>query len=228
MSHYSVAVFSKTPDEVDALLAPFNEDVDAGSEYAEFVQDEECDMDHIAGKCGYWHNPDGKWDYHELAGRFRGQLKLKAGCTGVRAPWDPLDTPRTIPSDHCDQARVADCDFSVDAQMHQKGMRFWEVVVEGSPLRENESASDFRTRFSPEFYIRRYETKERYAYTNARFAPHSFLTADGEWYEQGRMLFFGADEATTGTIDAFFDELDEYIQTAMEEGLYITMVDCHT
>jgi len=34
MSHFNVAVFSHTPDEVDVLLEPFNEQVGFGSPYA--------------------------------------------------------------------------------------------------------------------------------------------------------------------------------------------------
>ena len=37
MSHFSVAVFSQTPGDVEALLAPFDEQVEAGSPYAESV-----------------------------------------------------------------------------------------------------------------------------------------------------------------------------------------------
>ena len=43
MSHFTVAVFSKTPGDVEGLLAPFIEQVDADSPYAEFVEDEDCD-----------------------------------------------------------------------------------------------------------------------------------------------------------------------------------------
>ena len=39
MSHFNVAVFSHTPDEVDALLAPFIEQVEPYSPYAVFEED---------------------------------------------------------------------------------------------------------------------------------------------------------------------------------------------
>ena len=47
MSHFNVAVFSHTPDEVDALLAPFIEQVEAGSPYAVFEEDEDYEVDAV-------------------------------------------------------------------------------------------------------------------------------------------------------------------------------------
>ena len=41
MSHFNVAVFSHTPDEVDTLLAPFIEQVEPYSPYAVFEEDED-------------------------------------------------------------------------------------------------------------------------------------------------------------------------------------------
>ena len=38
MSHYTVAVFSRDVNQVDELLAPFNEDVEPGSPYAVFEE----------------------------------------------------------------------------------------------------------------------------------------------------------------------------------------------
>ena len=47
MSHFSVAVFSRTPGNVETLLAPFNEQVAPGDPYAVFVRDE-------SGQHTYW------------------------------------------------------------------------------------------------------------------------------------------------------------------------------
>ena len=88
MSHFSVAVFSKMPGYVEALLAPFEEQVDPDSPYAEFVENEECDLDKTVGAGGYWHNPNARWDWWEIGGRWRGLLRLLPGKSGYRAPVD--------------------------------------------------------------------------------------------------------------------------------------------
>ena len=65
MSHFSVAVFSRTPGDVEELLAPFIEQVDADSPYAEFVESTDCDFDEDAKAKGYWRNPNARWDWWE-------------------------------------------------------------------------------------------------------------------------------------------------------------------
>ena len=52
MSHFSVAVFSRTPGDVEALLAPFNEQVAPGDPYAVFVRDESGQLDEMQTEWG--------------------------------------------------------------------------------------------------------------------------------------------------------------------------------
>lgn len=88
MSHFSVAVFSQTPGDVEALLASFDEQVEAGSPYAEFVRNEEYDWDKTVGAKGYWRNPNARWDWWEIGGRWRGLLRLRPGKSGYTATLD--------------------------------------------------------------------------------------------------------------------------------------------
>ena len=53
MSHFSVAVFSRTPGDVETLLAPFNEQVAPGDPYAVFVRDESGQLDGKGQAKGY-------------------------------------------------------------------------------------------------------------------------------------------------------------------------------
>ena len=152
MSHFSVAVFSKMPGYVEALLAPFEEQVDPDSPYAEFVENEECDLDKTVGAGGYWHNPNARWDWWEIGGRWRGLLRLLPGKSGYRAPVDRWSKGFDYPADRCDGARVADCDFSPDTSRVARLQREWEVLVEGAAQREGE---DFISIWKPEYYLQR-------------------------------------------------------------------------
>ena len=151
MSHFLVAVFSKMPGYVEALLAPFEEQVDPDSPYAEFVENEECDLDKTVGAGGYWHNPNARWDWWEIGGRWRGLLRLLPGKSGYRAPVDRWSKGFDYPADRCDGARVADCDFSPDTSRVARLQREWEVLVEGAAQREGE---DFISIWKPEYYLR--------------------------------------------------------------------------
>ena len=50
MSHFNTAVFTRYPGELEGLLAPFDENVDSDSPYAEFVEDEDGELDAETGK----------------------------------------------------------------------------------------------------------------------------------------------------------------------------------
>ncbi len=214
MSHYTVAVFTHTEDEVDELLAPFNEVVEAGSPYAEFTEREDADVDSITGKKGYWHNPNARWDWYSIGGRWAGKLKLKKAegvGTGVEC---------------CDTARVRDCDFSPDEEEYREAIRCWEIAVEGSPMTEEEREK-YVLLYKGEYYIQQFGSKENYAKQMSDFSTYAFITADGAWHETGRMGWFGVDNATRESREAYLKAFSDYLEEAREQDLLITIVDCH-
>lgn len=225
MSHFTVAVFSRKPDDVDELLKPFYEAHPAGSPYMEFVEDETVEVDDVTQKRGYWHNPQGYWDWWTVGGRWCGMLRLKDGCKGVCGERSWANADFVYAPGMCDQARVADCDFAPDSKAYAKAQRFWEIVVEHAPRRDDES--DFLTFLRDQYYIDLYGTKEAYATHEARFHPYAYITADGKWIAPGRVGFFGTDDSTMKSQLEYDGLLDDYLKQAAEESLYITIVDCH-
>jgi len=227
MSHFTVAVFSRSPAEVDTLLEPYCESVDSASPYAVFEEEESADFDAVAGKCGYWRNPDAHWDWYEIGGRWTGLLKLREGKTGAYGTpsWTNGDVLRD--PGHCDQALVADCDFSSDPAAYDRALRAWEIQVEDSPLRGSERPEDHLRFYKPEYFIRQYGTKEKYAKAQAAFHTFAFVTADGEWVEEGRMGWFGISDTTADSRKAYEDQFEAYLKQAETEGLTITIMDCH-
>ena len=146
-----------------------------------------------------------------------------SGCCRERA-----DIARSkgfdYPADRCDGARVADCDFSPDTSRVARLQREWEVLVEGAAQREGE---DFISIWKPEYYLQRYGDKETYIRRETAFSTYAFVTADGAWHEQGRMGWFGFDDATNESMNQYEKEFQAYLQEARENGLAITIVDCH-
>lgn len=216
MSHFNVAVFSRHPSDVDVLLEPFQENVEPGSDYSSFEEDDDYDVDPITGERGYWFNPDARWDWYEVGGRWKDELRLLPGRVGEYGE-----------RSRCDCALVNDCDFRVDNAARQKALRFWEVAVEGKPLEDGESGEDFQTCYQPQYYIDQYGTKDNYARYQSVFKPYAFVTADGEWCETGHMGWFGCDDATAESRERYSREFEEYLKVAKAERLYVTMVDCH-
>ena len=81
MSHFVVLVIGG--GDLDDRMAPFNEQPSKGDPYVEleFVEDE-YGQEKFEGKCGYWHNPNAKWDWYEVGGRWTGYFELKKGKQG--------------------------------------------------------------------------------------------------------------------------------------------------
>ena len=81
MSHFTVMVIG---DEPEKKLAPFQENNmgDCPDEFLQFTEDEDYDVDEKTGKKGYWNNPNSKWDWYSLGGRWSGMIKLKNGANG--------------------------------------------------------------------------------------------------------------------------------------------------
>ena len=226
MSHFNVAVFSHTPDEVDVLLAPFIEQVEPNSPYAVFEEDEDYDVDESTGKPGRWYNPNARWDWYCVGGRWAGQLKLLEGRTGRYGSEYTADERKKLEKGRCDSARVTDCDFSQDQEAYKKALRFWEVAVEGKPRTKEEEDAFFGV-YVPKYYIQQYGNQENYAKHLSIFLPYAYLTPDGEWHETGRMGWWGIDDATAESREAYRKSFEAYLEEARTQNLLITIVDCH-
>lgn len=211
MSHFAVAVFCHTDDgaELERLLAPYQENNmgDCPKKYLTFFKDEDCDVDEETGERGYWENPNKKWDWWLIGGRYSNWFKTKAGQT-------------------VNYSQIGDLDLSLDQEMYQKALRFWEVVVENSPLRPDEDEDDFYHFYKPIYYVNQYGTKEEYAKARADITPWAFVTSDGVWHEQGAMGWFGMNDATKNSRVVFREAFHKALQDAASTD-YVVLVDCH-
>lgn len=144
MSHFTVLVLSKSAEQLDDLMEPFSENIDVEPYWTEAsidwaLTEEQLTLTPEAKVAAYrkkypdsddekfrvndgrieqqsTYNPDSKWDYWRIGGRWAGGLRLKVqdGVEGYRAPlsweWtaDPQDAP---PDDFVDQALKVDVDI---------------------------------------------------------------------------------------------------------------------
>lgn len=300
MSHFAVAVISRTPEEVDSLLAPYQENNmgDCPPEYLEFVDTEEderytyengytekvqapdgqlfdkydpqfkdtnsddftpvylipdgykeilvaykelyptfddymekygeVERDPETGRYGYWTNPNAKWDYWRIGGRFRGLLRASKGTLGELSWEYTVDKENQYleAAGQYDQAQIKDIDFSLDQKLYNKAARFWEVYVEKAPLKPEENPEAFDSFYTPEHYKQLYESKEGYAKEQASFSTWALVTPEGEWYQKGDMGWWATHN---GTAESFrnFSEAFERILSECDPEWYITVVDCH-
>ena len=153
MSHFSVAVFHRADQSVESLLAPYDENIKV-EPYIEYTKqqaidfarehyddckdlpDEKCwaimadcketDSD---GNIYSTYNPDSKWDWWVVGGRFNKQLQVGKVLR--------------------DEAYVKDIDFSQEAETSKDALDFWDVLMDDKP---RTPGKDYMTLFSKQYY----------------------------------------------------------------------------
>lgn len=249
MSHYTVAVFTKEGQSVEDLLAPFDESIEV-EPYVSQTKEEiiseskemkkrilerikepdyevdgwereylSCETDEDFYKAGIdyeeqydedggllsTYNPNSKWDWYSIGGRWSGLLKRKDGL-------------------RVDSCLVKDLDRSLDSEAYNEAVRFWELIVEKQPLKDGEKMP-FNW-YKEEYYFERYGTKDEYARQQASLQTYAVLTPDGEWYEPGKMGWWGISHAGLEDDKAWDKNYYKFFEQA-EDDWTITIVDCH-
>jgi len=239
MSHFTVAVFTKDPEQVESLLAPYDEGLHVApyikytrQQAIEYVRSNfESMKDASDDECYEWlaedfrgdgmidtfgnllsaYNPNSKWDWWTEGGRWDDYLKL-------------LDGSRS------NSALCSEVDFSYNKHVYDDAIRFWEEYVEGNigdVDKHQDEDFDFRRMYKPEYYIDRFKTKEAYAIDLASVKTYAFVDATGVWHQTGEMGWWGIDNATNESRSTYNELFDQYVEYAKQNNLYITVVDCH-
>lgn len=232
--HYTVAVFHRDDQEIDELLAPYNEGISVApyveftkqeaiayyrkhnSKEAEGLTDEECfqnmvsfygyDEDRVDedGNLYTTYNPDSKWDWYSIGGRWGGSLRLKSSG---EEDWG------------CDSAKISDVDFTAGDESYQKCLDWWNEDVVG------ENIMSFYTREYLDQVKAAYKDGEEYASLNSMFHTYAYVTPNGVWHAPGEMGWFASSE-TPAEFRQWLIDYKEFLENA-DPDLYITMVDCH-
>lgn len=171
------------------------------SKQDENVPDEEASF-------GYYCNPNAKWDWFQIGGRWNDYMKAKSGA-------------------FCNSCKISEIDFTPDEKDLEENRRFWEIVIDKEPLKEGEEEPFC---FYTEEYLKKlYGDKETYALCKSTFSTYSILTPDGEWLESGKMGWFGISSATENEEREWHKSYQSIIEKFAEKNpdYVVTLVDCH-
>lgn len=236
MSHYAVAVIHRDTQDVDELLAPYDENIKA-TPYIEYTKheaieyvrkhwkgyedksDSECydviaedyiseDLTDEDGNLYSTYNPDSKWDWYQKGGGFSGMLRTKDGKK-------------------YDEAYIKDLDFSVDQDEYNRALRFWDVVVEHAPLEPGEKNDDFWSFYNENYFRDYYVNRENYARIRSSFLTYAVITPNGVWHSKGNMGWWGCSSETPEESLAWDNTFMERFINHADSDLMITIVDCH-
>jgi len=112
----------KAPDNLEKRQVPFKELYPTFEEYMAKWHSYKA-RDERTGRYGYWHNPNAKWDYFRLGGRWTGYFNIHPNATGTLADVD-WDSPKVSRKNKADQARKGAIDFN--AMMDEGGRKAQE------------------------------------------------------------------------------------------------------
>jgi len=187
--------------------------------------------DQSKGRYGLWSNPNVKWDWYQVGGRWSGFLKLKDGIgiqgkLGVKS-W--TNENEEIPMNKADQARKCDIDF--DGMRKEKfeesckEYEEFEIALKDNPEKAmNEHYWTYGIKNVGDKDNIVLETREQYLKRTAN--PSTFaVVKDGKWYERGEMGWWGCvgNEKDHGEWNEEFMKLLE----SVSDDALITIVDCH-
>lgn len=182
---------------------------------------------------GYWENPNAKWDWFEIGGRYAGHIKTLSNNSdvGVGTPsllmrYNPYETENQD-IQLVDSARIKDIIIH-DEKAYQEKLRFWELYIEGQePQNDKEKEMIKWVFYKKEYFIERYKTKENFAELESMLSTWAVITKDGKWYEPGTMGWFACSSASIEDESAFFENYKKFVFDSAEEDDYMTIVDCH-
>lgn len=213
----SYKYWKKLAEKVDKYVAGTITDKEC-HDYA--LGDDKCDKD---GNRVSSYNPDSKWDWYSIGGRWGGELILKEGA---REDYD---------NEECvDSAKKKDIDWakmnSIAKEEKERAIKFWKYYVEGQPYpgTDEEKKKEFGfTFYKPEYYKEHYKTLEKYIKRISAWHTYAVVDADGNWYEPGQMGWFGMSDASDDASEEWEMNFYEKFIENLPEDAEITIVDCH-
>ena len=197
-------------------------------DYHDLTKDEET-LDY-----GYWENPNAKWDWWQIGGRWAGLLKVSLDCEncgigekswgwGSENPYTNTDKYKKV-----DSARIKDLIFPDYEKEYEKAKRFWEMLIEGQPPKNTEEQEQIKWNYyRPEYYLKTYVNKETYAECEATFHTYAIITKDGRWVAKGEMGFWGISSEEKDQVVEYIKKYKENVFDNATDNDYITIVDCH-
>lgn len=180
------------------------------------------------------YNPNAKWDWYEIGGRWLNSLKVpKHAESYIGSHYGAVsDKKQRGKSRWVDGARIKDIlwgDMNRQTKEEiQHEAEFWDDYVEGkNPDKKYEGVF-----YKPEYYKQTYANKEDYIMKSGLFCTHSLLVRNeeedwAEWYETGSMGWFGCDDSTLNSTNDYLKQFYDIINDPQYQDYWFIIVDCH-
>jgi hypothetical protein len=168
--------------------------------------------DKTTGRFGKWANPNGKWDWYQLGGRWRGFFQLKSGAAGALGDPSPIANPEEDNGTTADSCVVAAIDFEKTALAAGRAAAQQWDEAHSSTMPEVLFKSLGMQGVTREKFIRKAET--------SCMGAHVVLRG-GTWYEEG-----GAAPWGTAQSGSWAESVTALVRSLPPETR-VSLVDCH-
>lgn len=253
MSHFTVGVITRDPYNVDYLLRPYDEN---GTDYyikelymskEDYINsyknehpdttltDEQIyatanDMYTGVEEDGIYdyYNPDAKWDWYEIGGRWPNSLKVKKDAQfNMGGHYGKMGTPEGKGRYRwVDAAPLCEIEWdlmnTISPEQKKKASEFWDKYV----LNQDPNY-DAKFAYKREYYLDRYKTKEEYIKRTNIFTTHDLLVEDRGWITVGDMGWFGCDDSTYDSETDYIKQFYDIVKAPEYQNYWFVVVDCH-
>lgn len=263
MSHYGVLVIHNENQNIEELLAPYSENLEV-EPYLKYKHDEALKA--LRDKYGFkdeeiddallesfvenyssyslkdgdiytTYNPNSKWDWYSIGGRFDGKLELtddgiEEAINYHRNPQWFIDLPREEQVEYVKWSSAAPIKYIkwfTRLSEKDKGelKRWWEINIDGDELKDGEEKDEYFF-WNPEWFKRRYKDADTYIKVKEMTTFFAVLTPDGEWHEPSKMGWFACtDGEPEDELQWDLDFYENFIKPNLDSDLICTVVDCH-
>jgi hypothetical protein len=197
------------------------------------------------------YNPQSKWDWYLIGGRWAGFFKLSRGSTGLKGEAGLMTDE--APDGYADQLLKKDINFEgmFDEAYDEAGLRWDKINKVIKDFEKPETWDEVRERIKPvqsarDFYHdqpmvkaftkwtdknKEWDDLDKYLIDKKEFQTKAgrnvFITyafvIDGKWFGRGDMGWWGmSSNVDDGWDEKFFEMLKE-----IPEDTMLTLVDCH-
>ncbi len=236
----------KYPDEkekegAEIITISFRKLYDTFEQYLDEYQG--APYDEEMQKYGYWFNPNAKWDWWQIGGRWAGLLRLPIEVThedlmnGKELDYaigeksfllenDPYKSDKYIKADI---ARIKDIIIKPDEERVNYYRLFWELKIEDRPA-VNEKEIEIKNEamwYKKEYYLDKYKTKENFIEMSTTFSTWAFIDKEGKWHEPGEMGYFAISNASPEDEEHYIKNYKSMVFDNADDDDYLTIVDCH-
>lgn len=215
------------PEDLEKRMVPFNETYPT---LADFMTGwHGYRYNEQQGSFGYYHNPNGKWDWWSLGGRWQGLLTAKPMTPDFTVIYGEPGVFGSIGDEYkrpgfrlgCDGCRKGDLDFDWAREENVRSVQMrWDQMIAGGHQNDL-GLRQFQYGFDKDSTLEQELQEAQNCHPFNTFA----LLKNGVWYERGEMGWFASVKNDKGRND-WRGELHQLWDDIADDQI-VVVVDCH-